>query len=47
MIAQGGVSIIRGDQATPVSDAKAAIALESDLLVKAGKKRIVRLCVVE
>ena len=47
LIAQGGVSIIRGDQATPVSDAKAAIALESDLLVKAGKKRIVRLSVGE
>ena len=47
LITQGGVSIIRGDQTTPVSDAKATIPLESDLLVKAGKKRIVRLSIGE
>ena len=47
LIVQGGVSIIRGDQASPVSDAKATIPLESDLLVKAGKKRIVRLSIGE
>ena len=47
LIAQGGVSIIRGDQTSPVSNAKETIPLESDLLVKAGKKRIVRLSVGE
>ena len=47
LIAQGGVSIIRGDQTSPVSNAKATIPLESGLLVKAGKKRIVRLSVGE
>jgi tyrosyl-tRNA synthetase len=47
LIAQGGVSIIRGDQTSPVSGAKSTIPLESDLLVKAGKKRIVRLSIGE
>ena len=47
LIAQGGVSIIRGDQTSPISNVKAAIPLESGLLVKAGKKRIVRLSVGE
>ena len=47
LITQGGVSIIRGDQTSPVANAKATIPLESDLLVKAGKKRIVRLSVGE
>lgn len=47
LIAQGGMSIIRGDQTSPVASAKDTIPLESDLLVKAGKKRIVRLNVGE
>lgn len=47
LIAQGGMSIIRGDQSSPISNTKATIQLESDLLVKAGKKRIVRLSVGE
>jgi len=45
LISQGGVSLIRGDQTTGVSNAKETIPLETDLLVKAGKKRIVRLSV--
>ena len=47
LIAQGGVSIIRGNQTSPVASAKDTIPLESDLLVKAGKKRIVRLSIGE
>ena len=45
LIQQGSISIIRGDQTSPVSDPKTPVALESGMLVKAGKKRIVRLWV--
>ena len=47
LIQQGSISIIRGDQTSPVSDPKTPVALESNMLVKAGKKRIVRLSVSE
>ena len=43
MIAQGGVSIYDGDLPIAISDAKAIIALKTGMLVKAGKKKIVRL----
>lgn len=43
LIAQGGLSLIQGDQASPVSDTKQPIPLETGLIIKAGKKRIVRL----
>ena len=43
LIAQGGMSIYDGDEPTPVNDAKASITLKTGMLVKAGKKKIVRL----
>lgn len=46
MIAQGGLSIYRDGQPTVVSDAKAVIDLETGMLVKAGKKKIVQLEIV-
>lgn len=46
LIAQGGLSVYRDGQPTVVSDAKAVIELESGMLVKAGKKKIVQLEIV-
>ena len=43
LIAQGGVSIFRDNQPTPVTDAKAVLSLEDGMLIKAGKKKIARL----
>ena len=47
LIAQGGVSVYYNDQPTPVTDAKLAITLEDNMLVKAGKKKIARLKIQE
>ena len=46
LIAQGGVSIYDGDQPTIIHDTKSIIELKTGLLVKAGKKKIVRLEIV-
>lgn len=46
LISQGGVSLYEADQPTVVSDAKAVIDLKTGMLVKAGKKKIVRLEIV-
>jgi tyrosyl-tRNA synthetase len=43
LIAQGGLTIIDGDQSTTVADAKSVVGLKSGLLIKAGKKKIIRL----
>lgn len=43
LIAQGGVSVYINDQPTPVTDAKGALALEDNMLLKVGKKKIARL----
>lgn len=43
LIAQGGVSIYHDDQPTPVTDARLALELQNNMLVKAGKKKIARL----
>lgn len=43
LIAQGGVSVFRDNQPTPVTDAKAVLSLDDGMLIKAGKKRIARL----
>ena len=43
LIGQGGVSIYRDNQPTPVTDAKLPVLLEENMLVKAGKKKIARL----
>ena len=43
LISQGGVTVYEADQPTVVSDAKAVIDLKTGMLVKAGKKKIVRL----
>lgn len=45
LIAQGGVSIYHGQEPTPVTDARAALALEDNMLVRAGKKKIARLSI--
>ncbi|MBS0205326.1 MAG: tyrosine--tRNA ligase [Planctomycetes bacterium] len=45
LIAQGGVSLYINDQPTPVTDAKAALALEDNMLLKVGKKKIARLSI--
>ena len=47
LIAQGGVSVYYNDQPTAVTDAKLAITLEDNMLVKAGKKKIARLKIQE
>jgi len=47
LIAQGGVSVYYNDQPTPVTDAKSALTLEDNMLVKAGKKKIARLKIQE
>lgn len=47
LIAQKGASFIRGDQTTTVENAKSTIPLETGLLVRAGKKKIVRLDVTD
>jgi tyrosyl-tRNA synthetase len=43
LIGQGGLSISHGSEFIPVTDPKAPLALEDKMLVKAGKKKIVRL----
>lgn len=43
LIAQGGVSIYLDDQPIPVTDARLALELQNNMLVKAGKKKIARL----
>ena len=47
LISQGGVTVYEADQPTVVSDAKAIIDLKTGMLVKAGKKKIVRLEIVQ
>ena len=47
MIAQGGVSMIRNGEQTTVTDPKAAVPLEDNMLVRAGKKKIARLKIVD
>lgn len=46
LIAQGGMSIYENDEWTLVSDPKSALLLNTGMLIKAGKKKIVRLIVV-
>ena len=43
LIGQGGVSVYRDNQPTPVTDPKLPVPLEENMLVKAGKKKIARL----
>lgn len=43
LIAQGGVSVFRDNQPTPVTDAKAVLSLEDGMLIKAGRRKIARL----
>ena len=43
LIGQGGVSVYRDNQPTPVTDPKLPVSLEENMLVKAGKKKIARL----
>jgi tyrosyl-tRNA synthetase len=45
LIAQGGMSVYRNNEPSPVTDAKTALDLEDGMLVKAGKKKIARLAV--
>jgi len=47
LIAQGGLSVYDGDQPTTISDSKAILELKSGMLVKVGKKKIVRLEIVQ
>lgn len=47
LISQGGVTVYEADQPTIVSDSKAVITLKNGMLVKAGKKKIVRLEIVQ
>ncbi len=46
LIAQGGVSVYEDNQPTVISDSKAVIPLKTGMLLKAGKKKIVRLEIV-
>ncbi len=46
LIAQGGLSVYEGDQPVTVSDSKAVLELKTGMLVKAGKKKLVRLEIV-
>ncbi len=46
LISQGGLSVFDGDQPTIINDAKTILDLKSGMLVKAGKKKIVRLEIV-
>jgi tyrosyl-tRNA synthetase len=43
LIAQGGMSTYEGDEPTIINDPKASLLLKNGMLVKAGKKKIVRL----
>ena len=45
LIAQGGVSVYHNDQPTFITDAKSALVLEDNMLIKAGKKKIARLSI--
>ena len=47
LISQGGLSVYDGDQPTIINDAKTILDLKSGMLVKAGKKKIVRLEIVQ
>ncbi|MEI8018238.1 MAG: tyrosine--tRNA ligase [Schlesneria sp.] len=47
MISQGGVSYYDGDQPTPITDTKLALELKTGMLIKAGRKKIVRLEIVQ
>ena len=47
LIVQGGLSVYDGDQPTTISDSKAILELKSGMLVKVGKKKIVRLEIVQ
>ena len=47
MISQGGVSYYDGDQPTPITDTKLALDLKTGMLIKAGRKKIVRLEIVQ
>jgi tyrosyl-tRNA synthetase len=42
LIGQGGVSVYRNNEPTPVTDPKSVLSLEENMLVKAGKKKIAR-----
>ena len=46
MISQGGVSYYDGDQPTPITDTKLVLDLKPGRLIKAGRKKIVRLEIV-
>ena len=45
LISQGGVSVYHNDQPTFITDAKSALVLEDNMLIKAGKKKIARLSI--
>jgi len=48
LIAQGGLTVFsEGDQPATISDSKAVIPLNDGMLLKAGKKKIVRLEIVK
>ena len=47
LISQGGLSVYYGDQPTAINDAKTILDLKAGMLVKAGKKKIVRLEIVK
>ena len=47
MIAQGGFSIFIDGQQQVINDAKALVPLKSEMLLKAGKKKIARLQIVD
>ena len=47
LISQGGLSVFDGDRPTIINDAKTILDLKSGMLVKAGKKKIVRLEIVQ
>ena len=43
LIGQGGVSVYRNNEPSPVADPKSVLSLDEGMLVKAGKKKIARL----
>ena len=47
LIGQGGFTVYDGDHPTVIGDPKAVVTLKSGLLLKAGKKKIVRLKIEE
>jgi tyrosyl-tRNA synthetase len=46
MISQGGVTYYDGDQPAPITDTKLALELKTGMLIKAGRKKIVRLEII-